>query len=1334
MTPLPASSPGDVPSTYDVFFSYAHTDHRIVRDIRARLADAGIRVWMDEAQNSPGDRWQAKIIEGIAESRTLAVFVSSDKPPKYWVQNEVAHAHNLASSDPTFRLFAVLLEGYPEDAGPERLPLFLGNQLWVDMRRGVASGFDDLLNAIRGRSPVSAEPVRCPYRGLRAFERSHAGDFFGRGLEITRILEEMRTSKFTAVLGASGSGKSSLVEAGVLPALTSSTVAGVRAWRAEVIRPGLDPLTELAATIAARSGGSAVDIRAALARDPAALIPHSRTLALEQGPDAGMLWVVDQFEEIFRSPDVEGRRQFVDALLHAVDALNGRVWMLLVMRVDFVHRAWEHVALARRIAECAVIIGPMEDDHVRATIVEPAHRVGLRLDPNLVAAILDDIRGLTTPLPLMEHALSELWRRRPSGPLDITGYLEIKGVGGALSQHADQALKRLPSPRRETARRVLTALTWANDAAEDTRRRVVLDDLVTGQDSADDVRAVVHALLAENLLTTGYDQSRQDETIELAHEVLITSWPTLRGWLAVDRDLRRQRQRLASAAAQWVISGWDDSELLQGKRLDEFGKWAEDPAKITATERAYIDASVAARAARLAEETRRAESLRRRNRILSSVLVMLTAAGVMATYSYIQYQRTKAAEHTSRALELAASANETRGRTLDLSLLLSLEARRRARSPAVEASLLDGVAQAPGPIRYLRSDVGVDQALAYSPDGTVLATGAADGTALLWDVASGRELRPRLTGHSTVISALGFRANGAEIVSVDQDGEIIRWERRSGHILIDTGGGQRVASAVVRRDGSMIAIGGRDGTLHLMSAVDGSPLAPEVRIGGGRVRALAADPLGRFVVAGDDLGRLTFWDWTGHPYAPPAPVSDQTIRALDITPDGATIAISVGDDAIQLWDVNAQVLHPAPLWSRTGGVSALAFAVVPPRAAGQGDHRELVVGATAGGAINIWDTAQPGLGPATVDGFSGSVRALSAAPDRRTVVGVTANGTAVVWDIRGQPAIADTPPGHTAAVTATAYSPSGRWLATGDASGNVILRAGTDASARTPLRATPGHIASLFFSADSTRLVAVDTKAAFTVWRLPEGTPVAFRGSFRGPVVGAAGTSRDIVIATPSTVGVFDLETGRLRRTSPAGGQVASMATTARGDRLALGYEDHTIGLWDVGSGRSVGRLAGGHSLRVSALTFSPDGTTLASGSDDSAVLLWDVRHRTITTRLLAHSDQILSLAFRADGRRLASTGEDHTVILWNIDEKTPLNAGLRFSLDPGAGEVSTAISFRPDGARVSTAMSGFLVVWNTDENEWPRVACALVARDLTESERRAYRIADELRACPIGA
>ncbi|KQC35312.1 hypothetical protein UK82_27040 [Frankia sp. ACN1ag] len=1140
----------------------------------------------------------------------------------------------------------------------------------------------------------------------------------------------MRVNRFTAVLGASGSGKSSLVEAGVLPALAASIVSDVRAWRAEVLRPGLDPLTELAATIAARSNGSAMDIRKALAGNPEALIPHSRALALAEAPDAGMVWVVDQFEEVFRSPNADERRQFADLLLRAADAPDGRVWVLLVMRVDFVHRAWEHADLARRIAERSVIVGPMADDDVRAAIVEPARRVGLGLDPNLVAAILDDIRGLATPLPLMEHALAELWRRRPAGPLDITGYIEIKGVRGALSQHADQALERLPLPRRAIARRVLTALTWANDAAEDTRRRGVLDDLVTGHDSVDEVRLVVHALLAENLLTTGYDQARQDETIELAHEVLISSWATLRGWLSADRDLRRQRQRLAAAATQWVASGWDASELLTGKRLNDVLTWAEDPAEITATERAYVDASVASRDAHAADEARRAENLRRRNRILSGALVLLTVVVAMATYAYVQYRRTAAAERTARALELAASANETRGRNLDLSLLLSLEARRRAENPAVEASLLDGVAHAPGPVRYLRSDVGVDGALAYSPDGTVLATGASDGTVLLWDTASGRELRPRLTGHSTVISTLGFRGDGTEVVSVDQSGEFIRWDRRTGRVLARSGGGLHLTSAAVARDGGMLALGGRDGILHLQSAVDGAPLAPAVDVGGGRVCVLAADPLGRFVVAGDDKGRLTFWDWKGHLYAPPVSLGDQSIRALSIAPDGATIAASIGDDAIQLWDVEAWAQRPAPLWSRSGGLSALTYAMVPPRSAGEADHRDAVLGATSEGLVDVWDPSEPGLGPTAVDGFRGPVQALAAAPDRRTVAGLASDGTAVVWDIRGQPAIADAPAGHRAAVTATAYSPSGRWLATGDAGGNVVLRTGADAVARLLLPDPPGRIVSLSFSTDDARLVAVGADAAFTVWHLPDGRPVARGGVFRGPVTGGAVASRDIVITTPTTVAVFDLETGRLRRTFPAGGQVASMAVTARGDRLALGYEDHTIGLWDIGSGRSLGRLTGGHDLRVSALAFSPAGDTLASGSDDSAVLLWDIQRHTVRIRLLAHTDQVLSLAFRGDGQRLASGSEDHTVILWNLDESRPLGAGLRFSRDPGAGEVVTSLSFRPDGGRLSAAMSGFLVAWNTDEHDWPRVACALAARDLTDMERRAYRVADVSPVC----
>lgn len=593
---------------FDVFLSYSSHDTRLVERVAERLKGAGLEPWLDSWCLTPGGRWQEEIAVGLAASSSCAAFLGGDEIGA-WEREELAVAQDRAAKDRAFRLFLVLLPGAPERFEASTLSPFLSTRTWVDLRAGVheARSFQALINAVKGvpqgpQRRVERSSEVCPYRGLQPFDEDHAEFFFGRDADVQRLIEKLKGTSFLAVLGPSGGGKSSVVRAGLIPALRLGSNGGEP--RIEVLRPGAHPLEALAARLAPLVPDLAAhQLLDELTADP-------RTLRLYSSRAERTVWVVDQCEEVFTlCRDERERRQFLVNLLHAATA-DGPATVILTLRADFYPHCAAYPELAQLIAAQQFLVGPMDEEGLRQAIEEPAHRVGLEFEPGLVATILADLGSEENALPLLEHALLELWERRRGQLLTLEAYAESGGVKGAIARRAEHIFTAFSDEQQQLARRAFLRLTQPGEGTEDTRRRAAISELAAKPEEELVLDAVLQELVASRMLVVGRDDEGR-AWVDVSHEALIRGWPRLRLWLDEDRTGLRVHRRVTEAALEWERDGRSDDVLYRGGRLTEALEWRDrDKAALNELETEFLDASAELRTREQREAEDRAEKER----------------------------------------------------------------------------------------------------------------------------------------------------------------------------------------------------------------------------------------------------------------------------------------------------------------------------------------------------------------------------------------------------------------------------------------------------------------------------------------------------------------------------------------------------------------------------------------------------------------------------------------------------------------------------------------------------------------------------------------------------
>jgi WD40 repeat protein/DNA-binding SARP family transcriptional activator len=1140
----------------------------------------------------------------------------------------------------------------------------------------------------------------CPYKGLAVYDTADADAYFGRAEDVAACVGRLLNTGVLAIVGSSGTGKSSLARAGIVPAILR------RGHSVVVFTPGADPVGRLAGI------------------DPQSAI------------------VVDQLEELFTITATDAERvSFADAL----DRRALRAPIVLTLRADFVAAVSALPPLARLVQDGLQLLGPMSEAQLRAAIAGPADRAGLHLEPGLIDVLLRDVEGRAGALPLLSHALVETWAHRDDRVLTVAGYQAGGGVEGAVAATADQVMDRLSPDGRRIARSVLLRLVSLSDAGAPVSHRVRRVDLVR-DDRYDDV---LDALLAARLLVADAD------SVEVTHEALGRAWPRLRTWLDEDRDGQRTLRHLSATAAEWDRAGRDEAELYRGARLRTAEEWvgAAEP-DLTEAEHAFLERSIALRkrdeADLVARETAQRRTNRRLRALLAGVAVLLVVALITGGLFLDQRNQAQATTRAATARRLASQSTVALDQDPELAVLLALEAVKATRSvgepPPPEAlSALQQATQASrvelrraegslyldaskdgrrfvsgssdpasaivwdgatgDKLHTLTSPGATIAEVAISPDGGLVATD--DATAddrsaplvIVWDVATGREVS-RLVGpaQSVVTGGFAFSPDGRMLVASSEQtgmpGRVTVWDVASATERFSfepVGGAGPIA---FRTDPSTLMIAGDDARVRSFSLEDGTMLDSIATPGVADPSGIAVDPTGRLLaISSQSPGVTQVWDLLTRKQVSSV---DGEAGAVSWSPRGDRIVVAgVNQSPVRVIDARSgrEVMVLRGLESGSWDVAFLSG----------GDR---VAGVGYAGGLRVWDVTDAGppalhaLAPRSYPDdlvFSADGSEMIAVTQDGTVDRIASETGRVLGALPGQRVGA---PGFSPVV-----SPDWRRLATVRASdGRAVVR---DLRTFDPQRDLPPCANPLAFSPNGSLLV-LDGLTSCT----PQGGPAPYQ-----PPAGALLESRVIDVASGKDV----LRFGRrhlVDATFNPGGQFAA------GRYLAVNIDDSTIEIYDMATRRLLTSLEFGDDA-VFSVAFDPRGRWLAGGTAGGKAWALDM---TSVVAGVAAKDAIVfdktvdqgvtaAVALSADGLLATAGLGDGRVDLWRISSGqlvVQLQAGL-------VSNESAPLEFSPDGTYLLYSDGGVLRRYPLDADRLIALARSRLTRGLTTDECRQY-------------
>jgi WD40 repeat protein len=1111
-----------------------------------------------------------------------------------------------------------------------------------------------------------------------------------------------------------------------------------------VMRPGSHPVAELGRALAraARGEGEPTgDDQLGAAFD-------------SLRADERLVLAVDQLEEMFTAcRDERERTDFAEAIAALAADADRRIVVVLGVRGEFYGRCAEYPELSAQMSANTVLVGPMRRDELRRAIELPARRTGLRVEQQLVSALVGDVAEEPGGLPLLSTTLHELWEERSGRTLREVSYSASGGVSGAVARLAERAYRRLTEPQRERARAILLRLADAEQPAP-VRRRVPLFELETQRD--EDAAGALAVLTESRLVTV------DEDTVEVAHEALLSEWPRLRGWLEEDAEGRRLHQHLIQAAGEWQRAGRDPGELYRGARLASALDWASShDRELNELEREFLDEG---RAASEREAERQHQTNRRLRALLAGVGVLLALAVVAGVIAVSERQGARSAATAADAQRLGAQAlSEDR---LDRALLLAGAGLALDDSVATRSSLLSVLVRGPQALGVLNGD-GPLFALALSPDGGTLAIGGLDDTVNLFDT----ETQERIGSYPTpgIVTWLGFHPRNGSLAIVG--GIDVPNPRGKGFLHVidpgtqrprlsaslvgppaDPGLGRYTPFGTYAPDGRSVIVAFMGCCKHpdvtapmFLRRFDlptGSPSGSAVRVAprsSPTPGQLHPTPDGRLLVASDE-----------QTYA----IDADTLRVVRRYPvgafstgmsvDGATLALGGEDGRLRLLDL------------ASGGVRTLTgrhdsevrSETFSP------DGRRLATGGEDENVI-VWNVRE-GRAIETLKGHNEAVWAQAFSPDGDVLYTAGPDWTARIWDVAGYRRLGRPFRTHTVNNTgepstrAFTLSPDGGTLAAARSDGRVDL---IDAET---LRSTGGFEAfagrsalAIEYSPDGRQLAVAGRGGDVGLWDAGSGKRVGpLLSSPRGAdqdnphnvealAFGQGGLLAAAAVHGPGegAVRIWDLESRKLigppLRLPPRG---RGLAFSPDGSQLAIALEappqtpGELVEVVDVRSDETLARL---RSDDVRSVAFSPDGSLLAGGERDGNVLLWATDGwGRVGAPLASRGGGVPSLAFSPDGRTLATSHGDGVVALWDVESQEAIGPPL-----PGLPDARTTPHFAPDGARLFAASNtGHAIRWEVDPEVWVQQACALAAGSPT-LEQWAELVPDQdyVSVCPSG-
>ncbi|MBD2426104.1 AAA family ATPase [Phormidium sp. FACHB-1136] len=1188
-----------------------------------------------------------------------------------------------------------------------------------------------------------------PYKGLAAFTEQDGDRYFGREAQVERLwerfqrlVEQSAVPRLLPILGPSGSGKSSLARAGLIPALAQRPLLGKAQMRVAVLVPGSHPLEALAGVLAKTATQDPMPVTKTreFATELGIATPEGtydglRRIAslIPQIQDAPLVVLVDQFEEVYSLCKEAGERQaFIDNLLTAAQDPSAQVSVVITLRSDFLGETQRHPGLNQIIgSDQSVIVPAMTTAELRRAIAEPAKRAGHPLDEATVDLLVTDTEGREGALPLLQFALSRIWEGLAQGVAPAETYRQMGGVGGALAGKAQEIYDHLSPGEQETARRIFIGLVQLGEGTRDTRRRAPVESLIASQDSPEAVKQVLARFSSPGArLVTLASQENQD-VAEVTHEALFGHWQQLNDWLDSSRDDIRFQRRLETAAQYWHDQGKPAGLLWRPPDLDLLRSFAQHhQGDMTTLDMSFFTA---------ADQAERQEKRLKRlgTAGLAAGLVLTTTLTGFAGYQVRRAELRQIEIYETNAKNLAES--DPLG-----SMVSGLAAINIGENPLTHFPRIGGgqrlISTAVLDLgnRYAQftrvigvHDSGVMQvgttpdgnpifgnlgdwvlSVAISPDGETIISGGDFGVVRLWN-RSGQSLGQIITGHDGAVNSVAISSDGETVVSGGDDGTMRLWSlsgQSLGQPIIGHDGA--VNSVAISSNGETVISGGDDGTVRLWS-LSGQSLSQPIIGHDGAVNSVAISSNGETVISGGDDGTVRLWSLSGQSLGQPIIGHDGAVNSVAISSDGETVVSGGTDGTVRLWRLSGQPLGQSII-SHDGAVNSVVIS----------SDGEMIGSGGTDGTVRLWNrSGQPLSQPMT--GHNGNITSVAISPDGETVVSGGFDGTVRLWD-QNSKSLEQPITGHDDWVTSVDISLDGKTVVSGSADSTVRLWDSGGQPLGQPMTGHDEWVRAVAISSDGAIVVSGGSDGTVRLWNR-NGQPLGQPLTGHGERVTVAISSDGAIVVSGGSDGTVRLWN---RMGEPLGkpmtgheGWVNAVAISPDGETIVSGGYDGTVRLWDR-NGQPLSQPLTGHRGQIYSVAFSPDGETIVSGGHDGTVRLWDRNGQFLSKSLTRHRGWVSSVAVSPDGETIVSGGYDSTIRLWDRSGQ-PLG-------QPITGHYGgvNAVVFSPDGKTiVSGSDDGTIRLWPLwlAEVGWVNYTCNrirgyLVAKSETDETVRVAR------------
>jgi WD40 repeat protein len=1294
---------------YDAFLSYNSKDRGTVTDIAVYLKEKeGLKLFFDQWEMIPGTGVIEALEKGLDEAGTCVVFIGPSGLGDYQEEEMyVALEKSIAKKD--LRVIPVLLPGGKRETRESELPPFLRRLSWVEMGADtlepealhrLVCGIKNITPGPSDKPGVSPTDI-CPYRGLEVFREQDRHLFFGRESLVQRLMTRLKKDRFLALIGPSGSGKSSVLQAGLISLLRSDSLIAL-------FTPRERPLEELAFALrkSAAPGQiqySTAEIVKQLSDSEESLHYLAREILQAQQGDSSkpvqrFVIIVDQLEEIFTlTPLEEDRRKFINLLLRAVEMVGGPVTVILTMRSDFTGKCAPYRDLNIYFSEHLDQVEPMTAAELQAAIENPAQSVGLEFDEGLVEVMLADVKGSGSELPLIGHALWELYhfQPRPGNRLTAQAYEAIGRIEGALVRRAETIYNELTVPQQETLRKMfLLGLIQPGEGAPDTRRRAIKEELLAVGGDAAAAEQLLYQLATARLLTIARDETSGHDTVEVAHEALIRNWDRIGEWMAQGREIARQRGILRQASREWDKNGKNPEYLFGGTRLAQMEDFVSTHGQdLGALEKEFI-----------ANGTVEREALqRKKRRNIQAFIGALIAVLVVVTYFAYQAYRSEKKALKQLAVNHWDTARRMRKDNDPLKSLhlfceaLAIEKDKRSRE--ILLTDMNGLWRIVPLLHIFPHEKGIKGAR-FSKDEARILTWSWDGTTQLWDAATGKPIGAVMKHDNAVMGAI-FNKNETRILTWSSDGTARVWDAATGKPIGEVMKHKNIVyGAIFNKNETRILTWSGDiykkkGTARLWNAATGKPIGEVMKHKDIVYGAIFNKNETRILTWSDD-GTARLWDAATSKPIDVVMKHENSVLGAIFNQNEARILTWSRDATARLWEA-ATGKPTGVVMKHDDDVEGAIF---------NKDGTRILTW-SGDGTARLWDAATGkhlGEFMKHEDDVSGAIFNQ----DGNRILTWSDDGIVRLWDVTNE-------------------KPYGKFLELLDyvynaifiKDGTLILTLGIDGSARLWDAATgksvgevmkhDGLVKGAIFNRDDTRILTwtgdiFSKNGTARLWDAETGKPLGEVMKHEGKVGGAIFNKKETRILTwtgdffskNGTARLWDAATGKpigsvMKHKAKVNGAVFNgdntrILTWSEGSFL----EGGTAQLWDAATGKPIGEIMEHEKGGVKSAIYNKNETRILTWSDSCIARLWDAAAGTPIGEAMKHRDFMNGAIFNQNGTRILTWSKDGTVRLWDADTGKPIGEAMKHE-----AEVNGA-TFNQNGTLIlSWSWDGTVRMWD---------------------------------------